>query len=175
MSEQATGNQDMTKLREIMNGVTFAMLVTVDDDGTLHSRPMALQEAEFDGDLWFFTKASAEKVMDIQRERHVNVSFARPNDQTYVSVSGLAQLVRDRQKAESLWSPTYKAWFPDGLDDPDLALIKVRVTKAEYWSSPPSAPTQLIGMAKAMVTGQEYHPGENKELRPGGAHFPQGR
>lgn len=93
------------------------------------------------------------------------MSFANPDDQRYVSISGWAELVRDHQKMEELWNPLYKAWFPDGLDDPNLALLKVHVRKAEYWDSPNSKVVQLVGFAKALVTGQPYQGGENEKIR----------
>ena len=125
---------------------------------------MAVQQVEFDGDLWFFTSASSEKVHDVQHERHVNVSFADPGDNRYVSVSGVAETVRDPTKARQLWNPTYKAWFPNGLDDPDLALLRVRVERAEYWDSPSGPVVQLVGFMKAMTGGTRYQAGEHREI-----------
>ena len=98
MAEHTDRNENIKKLRELIEQIQFAMLTTVEDDGTLRSRPMATQQTEFDGDLWFFTNASAPKVDEVQQNQKVNVSYAEPKDQKYVSVSGTAELVRDRQK-----------------------------------------------------------------------------
>src|SRR5947209_17082118 len=103
-----------------MKGIKFAMLTTIDEDGTLHSRPMTTQDVDFDGELWFFTGAHAPKVWQSEEHRQVNVAFADPEKQTYISASGTAQLVRDRSKIEELWKPVYKMFFPKGLDDPEL-------------------------------------------------------
>jgi general stress protein 26 len=164
-ASQNDHNEDVKKLGELIEDIQFAMFTTVDTDGTLHSRPMATQQVEFDGDLWFFTGLDAAKVQQVNRKHQVNVSFANPDDQRYVSISGWAELVRDHQKMEELWNPLYKAWFPDGLDDPNLALLKVHVMKAEYWDSPNSKVVQLVGFAKALVTGQPYQGGENEKIR----------
>jgi general stress protein 26 len=145
---------DIEKIRDLIKGIRFAMLTTVDADGSLRSRPMAAQEMELDGDLWFFTGASSHKVGEVERDHRVNVSFAAPDDNTYVSVSGTARLVRDKAKAEELWNPFVKAWFPKGLDDPDLALLRVEVEKAEYWDAPSSKMVQLYGLVKATLTGK---------------------
>lgn len=155
---------DIKKLGELIQGIDFAMLTTVDEDGTLRSRPMGTQEIEFDGDLWFFTRDDSEKVQEIKQEEQVNLAYADPSHNRYVSVSGWAELVRDRQKIEELWKPIYKAWFPDGLDDPNLALLKVHVEKAEYWDAPNSVVVQLVGFVKALATGKEYEGGENKKI-----------
>jgi hypothetical protein len=72
--------------------------------------------------------------------------------------------VRDRQKIHELWNPTLKAWFPNGVDDPEIALLCVEVEKAEYWDTPSSRMVQLIGFVKAVVTGESYEPGENEKV-----------
>jgi general stress protein 26 len=138
--------------------------VTQAADGSLHGRPMATQELESDGTLWFFTGASSGKVREIERDQHVLLSYAAPDDNRYVSVAGTAQMVKDRAKAEELWNPAFKAWFPDGLDDPELALLKVEIESAEYWDSPSSTIVHLVGFAKAVAMGKPYHGGENATI-----------
>jgi general stress protein 26 len=102
-------------------------------------------------------------VEEVDRHIEVNLGYADPGSNTFVSVSGKAQLVRDAAKAQELWSPILKAWFPDGLHDPDLALLRVKVEHAEYWDSPSSKLVQLAGFVKAVATGKSYQagPGEH--------------
>jgi len=164
MDEQAGRDEAVRKLAELIEGIQVAMLTTVDEGGTLRSRPMMTQQVEFDGDLWFFTRAGDPKVGEIGHEHNVNVSYSNPDKQHYVSMSGKARLVRDRAKIEELWNPAYKAWFPEGLDDPEVALLKVGVEQAEYWDTPTSTVVHLAGLAKALVTGETYQPGENEKV-----------
>ena len=165
MDNNTDHNENNKKLRELIKDIRFAMFTTCEEDGTLRSRPMSTQEVEYDGDLWFFTYGSAHKVEEVQHNQHVNVSYSDPNNQKYVSVSGTAQLVRDRQKIEELWNPLYKAWFSQGLDEPDLALLKVSIDSAEYWDSPSSKVVRLIGFVKAVVTGTPIgNPGDNQKI-----------
>jgi general stress protein 26 len=149
-------NGDIKKLGELIKGIRVAMLTTADEEGRLHSRPMANQDDVFDGTLWFFTESNSAKVNELQRDRHVNLSYADPSDNRYVSVSGTASVSKDRDKMKELWSPLHKAWFPDGLEDPNIALLRVEVEKAEYWDSPSSAVVRLFGFAKALATGKRY-------------------
>jgi general stress protein 26 len=167
MAQQTGRGEKIRKLAELIREIDFAMLTTVGEDGTLHSRPMSTQRAEFDGDLWFFTRASAPKVGEIEREHEVNVAYAKPEAQSYVSVSGRATVVRDRAKIEELWSPELKAWFPEGPEDPDIALLKVTVSRAEYWDSPSSGVAHALSFAKALVTGEAANPGENERIELG--------
>ena len=162
MTDERT--RSIEQLKGLLEGIDFTMFTTV-ANGKLHSRPMSTQQFEFDGTLWFFTWSDTAKVAEIEHDRQVNVSYAKPSDQKYVSVSGSATLVHDRAKIKELWSPVHKAWFPKGPDDPRLALLKVEVDKAEYWDSPSSAVMHLVGFVKALATGTEYEPGENKKLK----------
>ena len=93
-----------------------------------------------------------------------NQSRQNPDDQRYVSVSGNAFLVRDKAKAKELWNEALRTWFPQGLDDPDLALLRVTVDKAEYWDSPSSAMVHAFGYVKALVTGAPPSPGDNRKI-----------
>jgi general stress protein 26 len=159
-----THSEGVKKLWDMIKDVRVAMMTTVAEDGSLHSRPMATQQTDFDGDIWFFTGARSLKVFEVQRDHKVNLSYANPDDERYVSVSGSATLVRDRKKAEQLWNPLHKAWFPKGLDDPDLAMLKVTVERAEYWDAPSSTMVQIAGFVKAMLTGERYEPGEHGKV-----------
>lgn len=158
-------NDSIRKLGELIKDSKFAMFTTVHEDGTLRSRPMATQQVEFDGDLWFFTGLDTAKVHELETYRQVNISYSNPDNNSYVSVSGVAEVVDDMEKMKELWNPFYKAWFPQGLDDPGICLLKVHVTGAEYWDTPDSKVVQLVGFAKAIVTGKRYEPSEHKKVR----------
>jgi general stress protein 26 len=160
-----TDHEDSQHLFEMIREIKFAMLTTTDLDGSLRSRPMANRQAdEFTGELWFFTHASSHMVQEFERAPQVNISFADPDNQNYVSISGTAELVRDPAKIEELWTPALKTWFRDGVDDPDIGLIKVTVTKAEFWDSPSSKMVRAYVFAKAALTGDYSGIGEDKKL-----------
>lgn len=164
MAHHETGTNNTKLLAEKIKDVRIAMMTTTEADGSLHSRPMATQDIAFDGDLWFFTEASTPKVAEIEQHRRVNISYAKPEDNLFVSASGTAQLVRDQQKIHEMWRPFYKAWFPKGENDPDLALLKVNVENAEYWDAPSGKMGTLYSTAKGLVTGGQKPGGENQKL-----------
>ncbi|MFQ4144567.1 pyridoxamine 5'-phosphate oxidase family protein [Chlorogloeopsis sp. ULAP02] len=164
-NSHANNSENLKKLRDLIKDIDYAMLTTVNEDGTLHSRPMATnREVEFDGDVWFFTYASSYKVVEINRNHQVNVSYAAPNKQSYVSLSGTTELIRDRQKLEEMWQPQLQAWFPKGLDEPDIALLKVNVEKAEYWDSPSSIVANTISLVKGAITGKPADVSKHEKL-----------
>ena len=160
---QDTREEAIKKLGKLTESIDFAMLTTM-DGGILRSRPMSTQDFEFDGNLWFYTSDTTHKVEEIEKDNRVNVSYAKPEDNVYVSVSGTAELVKDREKIEEYWNPILKAWFPKGLDDPHLALLKIKVEEAEYWDSPSSTLVQIAGFVKALVTGKSADGGENEKI-----------
>ncbi|HEU4620808.1 MAG TPA: pyridoxamine 5'-phosphate oxidase family protein [Burkholderiaceae bacterium] len=153
------------RLTELIRDIEYAMFTTVDDDGLLRSRPLATLEVDSDRELCFFTSESLPKVGEVAREHRVNLAYADPKTQRYVSVSGIARVSRDHERMKRLWRPQYRAWFPKGLDEPDLVLLCVEVVRAEYWDSPPSTIVHAIGLAKAMITGERYEgAGEHEKL-----------
>lgn len=165
MSAPQKRADDLQKVRELVKEIDFCMLTTVDENGDLHSRPMSVNgDIDPNGDIWFFTNASSHKVSEIERLPKVNVNFADPENQHYVSITGTAQLVRDRKKIEELWKPEFKMWFPEGKDDPEIALLRVSLEKAEYWDSPSSTIAYVMNFVTSVVTGKEADYGENKKL-----------
>ena len=165
MSETMTQKDKLKKLREIVKAVDICMLTTVDERGDLHSRPMSNnREIEFDGDLWFFTYGSSHKVDEVGRVPKVNASFADVDAQLYASLTGRAEVVRDPAKIEELWQPQLRAWFPEGKETPDIALLKVSVERAEYWDGSQSLVAHAVSLVSSLVTGEQARLGENEKL-----------
>ena len=157
-------DEQARKIWEMISATKFAMLTT-DDDGALRSRPMAASQDSFDGTLWFFTSASAHKVAEVGTNQRVNVSYADPDKQNYVSMSGDATLVRDQASIDQHWSEILRTWFPQGKQDPDVALLRIDVSQAEYWDAPNSKMVHAYGYVKARLTGTAPHPGGNEKVK----------
>ena len=165
MSDETNSRE---QLWDLIKDIRFAMFTTRHGNGHLHSRPMTTQNSKLDEDdrLWFFMSRGGEPVADIGSEPEVNVSYADPGKDSYVSVSGTAKLSEDMAKKRELWSKMAQAWFPGGVDDPDLALIEVRISHAQYWDVKENKLTQLFKMAKAAVSGEPPKGmGETGEIR----------
>ncbi len=140
----------------LLEDVRFAMLCTRDAEGGLRSRPMTMlrrRDAE-PRDVWFFTSRSTPAAEDIERDGTVNLAYASPSKDIYVSVGGQASLLDDRALMRELWTPAAKAWFPGGPEDPDLRVVRVRVEHADFWEVKESKPAQVIKMAKAALSGE---------------------
>jgi general stress protein 26 len=147
MTDQQT---DRDKIVELVERAPSAMLTTMTTGGDHVSRPMAVQDTEFDGDLWFFSYDDSDKVRQIRANPKVNVALANDKQSEWTSIAGTAEVVHDRARAEELWAKPLETWFPDGLDTPGLTLIKVHADTAEYWDAADSKLKQLLGMRRAM-------------------------
>lgn len=164
MTSVVEQSNQIQKLQELIKDIEYGMLTTL-DDGSLRSRPMAtMGQMDADATLWFFTDASSHKAVEVEQQHQVNVSFAAPDKQRYVSLSGTAHIVRDREKMQELWQPALKAWFPKGLDEPNIALVKVRVEQAEYWDAPAGWVAKTIGFVQAVTTGERAKTSENAKI-----------
>jgi len=146
----------------LIKGIKFAMFTTHHGKDELHSRPMTTQNKEMPDDkLWFFMSIKSDAVDEFARQPKVNISYADTGDDVYVSVSGSAEVVKNKAQLEVLWSKFAQAWFPGGMDDPDLALVCVTVSHAHYWNSTKNKLTQLLVMAKAVFTGEKPSLGDS--------------
>jgi general stress protein 26 len=126
--------KNIIRLNELLKNFRTAMLTTLQTrDGSLHSRPMVVQQTPFNGRLWFFSKFSSAKVDEIRSGSQINLAYVDPEKKRYISVSGAAYILQDRLKMETLWDNSYRTWFPGGLEEPDLVLIRIDVTEAEIW------------------------------------------
>ncbi len=162
-TDMATPADKRTELWEKIKDIKIAMLTTTGDDGRLYSRPMYTQREEREGGLWFFTARSSPKSQQVEGHRDVNVSYADPDKSVFVSVSGRARIVDDKELEHELWNPMNKAFF-EGPDDPDLVLLNVEPERAEYWDRDSGKVRQLFDMARAAVTGNHGHLGENEKI-----------
>lgn len=149
-----------TKIEE----VRICLFTTLSQKDEFSSRPMATAKVEEDGSIWFFTNEYSLKSKEISKENEVTLGYSNPSDNTYITVNGKAELVDDRVRKEAYFSAPVKAWFPDGVDDPRLILIKVTPAAAEYWDGSSSKVVVVYNMLKAIVTGEEYEGGQHDKI-----------
>jgi general stress protein 26 len=147
------------ELYSLVEGIDIAMMTSRSYDGTLVSRPMATQEKRPRVDFWFVTSTETHKVDEIQAQPEVNLAYYNNKSREWVSVSGTARIVTDRDLIRTLYKPDWKTWFGDeggdhngGPNDPRLALIEVEAHEATYLKSNQPRAVQLFKVAKALIT-----------------------
>lgn len=133
---------DMTlkDIAEKMKDIDFCMLETKTEGGEIAGRPMSNnREVDYDGDNWFFIDDSARSYADIQRDPKVGLAFQgkagflgmRP---FFVHIEGDASLVHDKEAFRQHWVKDLERWWPNGIDTPGLALIKIHASRIHYWN-----------------------------------------
>jgi general stress protein 26 len=152
------------ELWERLEKVRPAMMTTIELDGSFRSRPMWTQGDEFDGALWFFVSDDGPLAKELERNPRVGLSYAAPDKDLYVSVSGRAELVHDRNKAEELWNTYAEAWFPQGVDDPQLGLLRVDVEQAQYWEDNKPKVLQFAEILVGAISGNPPKSGDQRKL-----------
>jgi general stress protein 26 len=162
---------ELEKLYSAIESLDTAMMVTRRADGHLRARAMANQKRAGGADLWFVTREGSAKLVDIEQDSHINLSYYRDSNREWVSVSGTAAISRDRDKVRELYQPDWKLWFDDEgdplhgtADDPRMVLIAVTVHAAEFLEVNKPRPVLLYEMVKGFVTGEEPEFGEMHHL-----------
>ncbi|NIA54189.1 pyridoxamine 5'-phosphate oxidase family protein [Massilia sp. TW-1] len=145
--------QAIADLKSRIKEVRFPMFTWQDEHGHLLSQPMTQEEVDDDGGIWFFTSTQTALWDCIGHRPQVNLSFAKPEDSLFVSVSGLAERIVDRERIRAMWNTGAQAWFPAGPDDEHAVLIRVEPHSAEYWDSNDSKMVRMFAYAKAAMTG----------------------
>jgi general stress protein 26 len=155
----------LAKLATLIEGIDIAMFTSRTHDGRMLSRPLRAQELDVEaGALWFITDRDSHKATEVQAQPQVNVAFAAPSANTYVSIAGRAQVLFDKARLHALWSPAMGLFYPAGEDDPALCLLRVDIDSAEYWDSPGGVVGNALYLASAALTGDAGVLSENARM-----------
>ncbi len=165
MAEQVAVTQDIIKLLDKIKEVKYATLTTLTAQGHLHGRPMYTCEPGNDGALWFFAEKDSQKIDEIHANSQVGLGYSDPGNATYVTVSGIASVVDDKDKIKELWREDFRGFFPKGVDDPTITLIKVDIENGEYWDTPGNIFVRAFAYAKALTTGEKHHPTPDEQAK----------
>ena len=160
-NEQVPSREEsIRKIADLIKDIRIAMLTTVSPEGKLHSRPMATQDAPFTGELLFLTRAHSGKVEEIAEDGEVSLTYA-DGKHAFVTLGGRARVENDRETAKALWNPMFKAWFPNGEDDPEIRVLRVAVETGEYWEAPASSVLRKVEILTRAVTGGKTPVGDH--------------
>jgi general stress protein 26 len=164
---------EFAKLERLIRDIQIALLTTVDGGGHFHTRPVQTLRVDPDGTLWFFTDMQSSKADELRHDGKLSLGYADPAHHVYVAVSGVGSVYQDAAMAKDLWQIEQRAYYPDGPADHRLAILRVRIERAEYWLAPGKV-SYLIAAAKAAATGVPAHIiGENQRFESG-ASEPEG-
>lgn len=154
----------LDRVWEIMEDVAVCM-VTTHAGGKMRSRPMHALPERDENAIYFVTDTRGAKDDEIAAAPDVCLSFADIGDNTYLSITGDAEIIRDSAKAEELWSSEAQAWWPRGPQDPSVRVLRVVPAQAEYWDTRGNSITVALKLMAARMAGRQPDLGENKKVR----------
>ena len=157
--ENLENTKAVEKIKELAESADVCMFTTSLTRLPLSSRPMSTRAVDEEGNIWFFSRISSHKNEEISADDRVQLFYASRNSSEYLNVFGKASIIKDIEKAKELWSAMAKAWFNEGVDDPELTLIKVKPLHVYYWDTKHNQLVALIMMAASAVSGKEMDDG----------------
>jgi general stress protein 26 len=144
---------EFAEMMEKAETIKFCMLTTQGGLNRLRSRPFTTQKTRSDGTVWFLTAQESDAVKEINESSAVTLIYADTSAGRYLSLLGDATVANDRKLISDLWSPMNMAFFSEGVDDPSIRVIEVKVFEAELWEPHGTRVGQLFSMAKAALGG----------------------
>lgn len=164
MEKNLQNEEAAKKFRKLVKDINVCMFITSNKEKD-HTRPMATIEVEDNGTLWFFTDIRSIKVEEVSMDNSVHLVYAHPGKESYLDVWGKASVVTDRDKIREKWSTIVKAWFPGGVEDPNIALLKVEPQNTYYWDAETGKMVAFLKIAASVVTGAKLAEGAEGKLK----------
>jgi general stress protein 26 len=163
MTTDITAN--IAKLKDIIEPIKICMFTTIDNEQKINSRPMTTIKIAEDGDIWFFTNDYSVTIQEVSKDNTVDLIYSHPGLNSYAHIKGSSSVVLRKEKIRELWDPMLKAWFPLGIHDPKLCLIKVSLKEASYWNASSNKMVNFFNILKAIATKEVYHDGEHGKIK----------
>ncbi len=164
MERNLQSGEAVKKLQQLIKSIHTCVFISSGKACDCLSRPMAVVDTDHQGNIWFFTNIHSNKVKDVEIENRVELVFAHPGKHCYLHVKGRAGVVTDKRSIQEKWTPVVKAWFPKGIDDPALCLLKVKTDEAFYWETGSSRIGEMIRMALSIMVRRSLLKGVHGEL-----------
>lgn len=165
MEKDIQNKEALDKFKKLVKEINVCMFITNNEhEHQEHTRPMATLDIDEDGSLWFFTDIRSVKVEEVNAHENVHLVYAHPGKESYLDVWGNAATTQDKQIIKSKWSPVAKAWFPNGVDDPNLTLLNVKPTSAYYWDANAGKMISFLKIATSAITGKQFSEGKEGKL-----------
>lgn len=149
-----SGTQAVTEIKKIADAARICLFGTLPDHAPLTVRPMAVQSVDEAGNLWFLSSRVSHTNRHIAEDSRVQLLFANPGKSEYMTLNGVATISDDRALREQHWTPIAKTWFNEGVDDPDLTVVKVEAHDGYYWDTKHGKTVSFLKIAAGMISGK---------------------
>ena len=167
MKKNLQSDDALSKFKELVEDIRVCMFITNNKDELYvlnrdNGQPLPNAEVQLWQQTYNYTNRNYEE--EIASEGSVHLVYSHPGKESYLDVWGTGEVVNDKQTIKDKWKPIVKAWFPNGVDDPNLALLKIRPGKSYYWDATSGKMVQFIKMAASIATGAKLAEGKEGKL-----------
>lgn len=164
--ENLSSRKAAEKIQTIAKAARVCLFGTHTKNGPLSVRPMAVQDVDAQGNLWFLSGKSSAKNREIARDPRVQLLFANTGKSQYLDLRGTASISTDRALIKEHWTPIAKTWFHGGIDDPEATVVKVNVEGGYYWDTLHGKTVALLSVALGAITGKTLDDSVEGRVRP---------
>ena len=166
MATENLNNQEaIDKLKDLVNSIDVAMMISYPKNSAYpYMTPMSRQEIDDEGNIWYMISADSETYKNIQADNKVSLSFGDPGSYTFLSIDGVCESSRDKDRIEKYWNKFVEVYFEKGKEDPSIRVLKVTPHDTHYWDTKTNKFVTLIKVASAALTGQKIDVGREGEL-----------
>ena len=165
MSTENLSNKDgVEKLKKLVDDIDICMFCSAIKDGRLHAVPMSRQEVDDAGVIWFLGSAESDTCKNIEADNRVQLQFANTSAYSFLAVSGVATVTRDKDRIEKYWNKLVEAWFEQGVDDPKIRVISVTPQNSHYWDTKDGKLFTMVKIATAAITGKDMDTGREGKI-----------
>lgn len=152
------------KIKDIANDTNIGMLCTNLSDMPISACPMATQEVDEQGNIWFLSSKNSNHNQDIEKDNRVQLFYSNVGNYSFLSLYGTAEVLYDRKTIEAIWKPDAKIWFQKGVDDPNITAVRFQPEEGYYWDTKSNKMIAFLKMAASLVTGKTMDDGIEGKL-----------
>jgi general stress protein 26 len=164
--QNLAGKPAVEEIREIAKHARFCLFGTALTSPPVTVRPMTVQSVDDAGALWFLSGRSTHTNQHIAKDPLVQLFFANPEKQEFLTLDGTATIHTDRATREAHWTPFAKTWFNLGVDDPDLTVLRFQPAAGYYWDNKHGKTVAFLKSTAGMLVGKTLDDSLEGKIRP---------
>ncbi|KAL9642607.1 hypothetical protein ABK040_009687 [Willaertia magna] len=169
---------------QLIEQIKICMFTTYDLNYNSYSRPMFLLKTIFHNEndkennkqleLYFLTNKNSKKLIQLQQQTKVNISFNNHLQFEFISLNGITfiEFVNENNFEfieKQLWNEQCKYFFPKGVNDENICLLKIIVKDIRYWDKKQNCNVDVSinnnnNISKENDITEEFNKCENKSL-----------
>lgn len=153
--QDLAGAKAVAKMKQLVDKAETCFFCTAITTGKpVPTRPMAVQEVDDQGRLWFLSASDSHQNQEILADAGVQLLFQGSPHSDFLTLHGRATISTDKARIKQLWKPILKTWFTEGQDDPRITVICVTPDAGYYWDTKHNKAVVMLKMAIGAMTGK---------------------